>query len=361
MDDPFRPPEPVVVTPPARPHFVWSLPISGAIHLFVLTFVVVLAMRNVRGCGILIAPAGGMDGENGHSGSGGTEVNVSLEAPPAERLGAGRPASPAAPPPAAPAPATPPPPTPTPATGTATAPHHPVLRAHTPTPDPEPAEAPPPAPAAPRTNANAHATNTPSPAASTPSEAVPGANGGGTGDWMRNSGLRPGSIGSQRALLPRAVHCNDEVAGVWRAQKYDPAYGDWMLATLYVHRTEGNALRGTMVVHQWDGGPFDVRPPMCGPDGFDFIVDEPSVGFARDHYLDFGSDSWRMREMRCNANMRPISYRPDHFTGTIDLGREEFQSVNNDGGRAVNDPMVFRRIQCVDEAAADGGVSGAPP
>jgi hypothetical protein len=44
--------------------------------------------------------------------------------------------------------------------------------------------------------------------------------------------------------------------------------------------------------------------------------------------------------------MRPILYRPDHFTGTIDPAIQEFQSVNNDGGRAVNDPMVFRRIAC---------------
>jgi hypothetical protein len=55
--------------------------------------------------------------------------------------------------------------------------------------------------------------------------------------------------------------------------------------------------------------------------------------------------------------MRALDYHPDHFTGTIDPQREEFQSVNNDGGRAVNDPMVFRRIGCVDQAGSAGGNS----
>jgi hypothetical protein len=41
----------------------------------------------------------------------------------------------------------------------------------------------------------------------------------------------------------------------------------------------------------------------------------------------------------------------------------EFQSVNNDGGRAVNDPVVFRRVQCNDGEHLDSEprIAVAPP
>jgi hypothetical protein len=42
----------------------------------------------------------------------------------------------------------------------------------------------------------------------------------------------------------------------------------------------------------------------------------------------------------------PHGYNPDNFSGEIDPWRAEFQSVNNDGDRAVNEPHVFRRIRC---------------
>ncbi len=366
VDDPFRPPPPPAPAPvPPKPPLAWALPLSGVIHLFGVAFALTLMFRDCRIVWAVLSGPSGTDGENGHSGSGGTEVDFALEPPPAERIGAGQTGTPQ--PPEAPTP--PAAPIVTPTTAPAHAPPRAQVRAPTPTAaDPAPPEAPRPAPAAPRDVANAHATSgstdTAPPVAAPPP--IPGAPGGGTMEWFRNSGLRPGSIGQQRALLPRAVHCNDEIAGVWRAQKYDPAYGDWMLATMHIHRGEGTSLHGTIVVHQWDGGPFAIRPPLCGPDGFDFIVDQPGEGFSRDRYLDFGARSWRLREMRCNGNVRLIQYRPDHFTGTVDPAREEFQSVNNDGGRAVNDPMVFRRIACIDEPArpaagtADAGRGTTP-
>ncbi len=364
-EDLFRPPVPVVPHPDPRTPIGYAISLSAVIHAFILALIVSLTWR---GCIIVLVPPmadkSGEDGEKGRSGSGGSAVEVALEAPPAERMGGARAAAPAS------APSTETQPTPNAAPtpnqsetpSTTQSPQHDTGRsAHAPRPtqpahDNEPAEAPPPAPAEPRAGTNAHASP-----ASTPSEAQPGAPGGGTGEFLRNSGLRPGSVGQQRAILPRAVHCDDEVVGTWRAQKYDPIYGDWMLATLFIHRGASNEIHGSMVVHQWDGGPFSIRPSACGPDGFDFLVDEPAEGFATGRHVDFGAHSWRLREVRCNGALRAIDYHPDHFTGTIDPEREEFQSVNNDGGRAVNDPMVFRRIGCLDqvprasEAPSDGG------
>jgi hypothetical protein len=347
------------------------------IHAFVFSLLLCFVIR-IDGCwitpirAIALIETGpkGDDGEKGRSGSGGTEVEVALEGEQRDRMGAGHPERPAVPEtPQAPEPS-------------ATAPQAPPTAQHDstnherqndnqnqrgarndnsrethPPREREPAEAPPPAPAEPRGASDTHNDENAHAQPSQPSTASPGAPGGGTGEFLRNSGLRPGSVGQQRAILPRAVHCDDEVAGIWRAQKYDPVYGDWMLATLFMHRGASNELHGTMVVHQWDGGPFQIRPPVCGPFGFDFVVDEPADGFATGRRVDFGAHSWRLREIRCNGGLRALDYHPDHFTGTIDPEREEFQSVNNDGGRAVNDPMVFRRIACLDQPDGANGNS----
>ena len=55
-------------------------------------------------------------------------------------------------------------------------------------------------------------------------------------------------------------------------------------------------------------------------------------------------------------------YNLDRFTGKIDEEREEFQSVNNDGGRMVNHPTVFRRIKCDEhDDAPKASVEVKPP
>jgi hypothetical protein len=53
---------------------------------------------------------------------------------------------------------------------------------------------------------------------------------------------------------------------------------------------------------------------------------------------------WRLDRMICRRG--PFGYNLDNLSGRVDHTRHEFQSVNNDGGRSVNEPMVFRRVRC---------------
>jgi len=62
-------------------------------------------------------------------------------------------------------------------------------------------------------------------------------------------------------------------------------------------------------------------------------------------HIQFGGvGSWRLDQVHCRSG--PFGYNLDNFTGDIDPAILEFQSVNNDGGRAVNVPNVFRRVRC---------------
>jgi hypothetical protein len=58
---------------------------------------------------------------------------------------------------------------------------------------------------------------------------------------------------------------------------------------------------------------------------------------------------------------RWAAYNLDHFTGRIDTELQEFQSVNNDGGRAVNEPKVFRRVRCLEPPMAPHVAIAPPP
>jgi hypothetical protein len=65
----------------------------------------------------------------------------------------------------------------------------------------------------------------------------------------------------------------------------------------------------------------------------------------------WGIEPWELKRMHCGAE-RMFRYNLDHFSGTIDPEIQEFQSVNNDGGTAVDEPVVFRRIRCFEGPAA---------
>ena len=71
----------------------------------------------------------------------------------------------------------------------------------------------------------------------------------------------------------------------------------------------------------------------------------------------FGAQTYTIDKVVCG---QPGRYNPDNFSGKIDVERQEFQSVNNDGGRAVNDPTVFRRVRCID-APHRGTAKATPP
>jgi hypothetical protein len=159
------------------------------------------------------------------------------------------------------------------------------------------------------------------------------------------SGGSAGSVGAQRARLPQAIACNDPVAGVWRAHTYSPRRGSWAMFTLHIERAPHGVLSGTIVSHEWGGGSNDSRPPPCSLSDFDITARMPAHGSIFHDDVDFAGGPAHM-QINCATGGRN-DYNPDHFTGHLDAARQEFQSVNNDGGWAVNEPHVFRRIDCL--------------
>jgi len=173
----------------------------------------------------------------------------------------------------------------------------------------------------------------------------------------------PATAQEQRERLPPpADDCTDPVAGVWKSHQYDPAYGDWTVFMLHIRRVEGSTteLTGRIVNHSWDAGPQDEEPPACSPGRGQWMVSMDARGRVEaGGRLYFGGvGQWRLDRVICNLG--PGGYNLDNFSGTLDPELQEFQSVNNDGGRSVNDPTVFRRISC-GEAPPAPHVNPTPP
>ena len=83
-------------------------------------------------------------------------------------------------------------------------------------------------------------------------------------------------------------------------------------------------------------------------------------GTYADGQVAFGSNEFQLTEVIC-GDFNSVRYYPDNFTGRIDPALQEFQSVNNDGGAAVNEPAVFRRIACYDDEAMQPKGDVKPP
>ncbi len=160
--------------------------------------------------------------------------------------------------------------------------------------------------------------------------------------------VAPADIQEQRARLPPPAHCGDPVVGLWRSHKYNPNYADWTVFTIEVRRLQGDPsrLEGRIVNESWSGGPNDPNAPTtCGPGFKHWRVGMPMQGTITEGRIDVWGTSWTIEQQWCE---RWTGYNLDHFTGQIDPDLEEFQTVNNDGGRAIDDPTLFRRVQCYD-------------
>jgi hypothetical protein len=159
----------------------------------------------------------------------------------------------------------------------------------------------------------------------------------------------PATIAEQRARLPPPAECEDPVAGVWKSHQHDPQYGDWYVFTLDIRRVTGDPhkLEGSILAHSWNGAAQDEEPPRCQLGQWHWTVRMTAEGRFDDALrVRFGGTSWRLEQSYCGSAPGPGSYNLDVFSGTIDPALEEFQSLNNDGGRAVNVPTVFRRVSC---------------
>ncbi len=160
-----------------------------------------------------------------------------------------------------------------------------------------------------------------------------------------NIGFGGDTVEGQRALLPKATTCSDPVAGKWEALKFQPRRSDWVRFTLNVHRASDGTLSGTILSHTWGGTMFDRDPPGCTLGGFDLTVSMNASGRTDTGHITFGASQYSLLTNRCFT--MGISYAPDNFSGTIDVARQEFQSLNNDGAYDVNAPYVFRRTGCL--------------
>lgn len=174
----------------------------------------------------------------------------------------------------------------------------------------------------------------------------------------------PATIEEQRARLPPPAECGDDpVTGVWKSHQYDPRYADWTIFMLHIRRDpeDRSRLVGTITNHSWSGTPQQEEPPPCGAGGWQWVVSMDARGtVSEDGRIFFGGiGQWRLDQVICDRG--PWGYNLDNFTGVIDRERNEFQSVNNDGGRSVNDPTVFRRVACLDGPAPAPHVRVEPP
>lgn len=167
----------------------------------------------------------------------------------------------------------------------------------------------------------------------------------------------PATIEEQRARLPPPAMCRDPVAGVWKSHSYDERHGDWTIFTLEIRRKlEGSGeeavpslteLSGRILNHTWYASPEESQPGPC-KGLLRYQVSMDAEGAVVDGAIRFGGIGvWNLDEVLCGE--WTMGYNLDNFTGQIDAELLEFQSVNNDGGRAVDDPTVFRRVACLDD------------
>lgn len=174
------------------------------------------------------------------------------------------------------------------------------------------------------------------------------------------------TVQEQRNRLPPPAHCDDPVEGVWRAHKYDERYTDWHIQTLTIRRQqneqgqETDMLEGVIHARWWDGGPDVEEPPPCKAGAGDHytMVMNARGSISKDGFIIFGGIDLRRDRLFCGSWH---GYNIDNFSGKIDPELQEFQSVNNDGGRAVNDPVVFRRISCGEDRPREHHSPIAPP
>lgn len=160
-----------------------------------------------------------------------------------------------------------------------------------------------------------------------------------------------GSIEEQRARLPPPATCQDPVEGLWMARVWHLGT-EWYIYTLEIHRAVPGQPGLTGAIHSrfWDGPSNIIEPPPCRPGHLDRTVFMTAAGQANGLDVSFSGTSWRPETVTCGApsSASYIRYNLDSFSGRIDPALQEFQSVNNDGGEAVNEPTVFRRIRCFD-------------
>jgi hypothetical protein len=178
--------------------------------------------------------------------------------------------------------------------------------------------------------------------------------------------LAPATIEEQRQRLPPpAEACGDDpIAGVWRAHVYYAHVQQWYMTRIEIERdaadASGERLVGSIYSEFWDGGPEHTLPPACDGPGNRSAVNERATGHARGVALEVDAIDWRDAAV-CGPTS--FGYLLDHFSGTVDIERMEFQSLlNADAPEWQDVPTVFRRIACSqNQPAPEPKIAIAPP
>jgi hypothetical protein len=169
------------------------------------------------------------------------------------------------------------------------------------------------------------------------------------------------TIAEQRARLPPPAACKDPVSGVWQSHAFNEMYQEWGRFTLTIRRVPGNdtQLVGEIVNESWYGPETEsVRGPCVGR--VQYVVSMKAEGSYVGETVEFHGIEWKMEEALCSIDAF-FGYNLDRFTGVIDHDIQEFQSTNNDGGRYIDVPTVFRRVSCDDTEDVEPRVTMAPP
>jgi hypothetical protein len=168
----------------------------------------------------------------------------------------------------------------------------------------------------------------------------------------------PATVEEQRARLPPAAECNSPVAGRWKALDYSERQNSWYQYVLEVHEdaTDPSVLTGMIYIDTWTGPGTSPEPPV--PCHWRYQGKMVGHGTFTGGQVEFAGSEFQLTQQICGGY---IAYNPDHFTGKLEPERQEFQSVNNDGGVAVNEPTVFRRIGCFEDGRKEPDKSVAPP
>jgi hypothetical protein len=178
--------------------------------------------------------------------------------------------------------------------------------------------------------------------------------------------LAPATIEEQRQRLPPpAQGCDDDpIAGVWQAHVYYAHVRQWYMTRIEIERDatdpSGERLIGSIYSEFWDAGPEQPQPPACGGPGLRAAVNERATGRARALQLEVDAIDWKDAEV-CGPTS--FGYLLDHFAGTVDVERAEFQSLlNADAPEWQDVPTVFRRTHCSHkQPAPEPKIAIAPP
>jgi hypothetical protein len=176
--------------------------------------------------------------------------------------------------------------------------------------------------------------------------------------------LAPATVEEQRARLPPPATCDDPVEGVWMSHRYHPRFRDWYLFSLEIHRVSQGSphLKGQIMARAWEGSARDEQPPPCRAGLDHWAVRMTAEGAVHpDGRIAFGGTAWAIDHVFCGRGPRRGEYYLDQFSGVIDREIQEFQSVNNDGGRSINDPTVFRRVRCFEAPPVPHAAVAPPP